>query len=268
MLAEAGRELGGRVTLESRLPGLGEWARVRDYRVGRIERMPNVEIYRESELGPEDVLATGADHVAIATGAAWRRDGFGRFHPSGIADLGSAERVFTPDDIMAGRLPEGKTVLFDDDHYYMGAVLAERLRAEGLPVVLVTPEAKAAAWGSYTAEQVRTQRRLLELGVEIVASHALTAFDGAHATLACAYTGREQRIDAQSILLVTARRPNDDLYRALEGRVKSLRRIGDSDAPAIIAAAVYAGHRYARELDESEQDFAQVPFDRVFEEMA
>ncbi|MCK4868430.1 MAG: FAD-dependent oxidoreductase, partial [Alphaproteobacteria bacterium] len=166
MLAEAGRELGGRVTVESKLPGLGEWARVRDYRVGQIERMPNVEIYRESELGADDVLATGADHVAIATGATWRRDGFGRYHQSGIANLGPAERIFTPDDIMAGRLPEGKTLLFDDDGYYMGAVLAERLRAAGLPVTLVTPEAKAAAWCGYTAEQVRTQRRLLELGVE------------------------------------------------------------------------------------------------------
>ncbi|MEN8196708.1 MAG: FAD-dependent oxidoreductase, partial [Pseudomonadota bacterium] len=266
MLAEAGRELGGRVTGESRLPGLGEWARVRDYRVGQIERMPNVEIYRGSELGPEDVPATGADHVAIATGATWRRDGFGRYHPSGIANLGPAERIFTPDDIMAGRLPEGKTVLFDDDHYYMGAVIAERLRAEGSPVTLVTTESKVAAWGAYTAEQVRTQRRLLELGVEIVASHALTAFDGGQATLACVYTGRKQRIVADSVLLVTARRPNDNLYRALEGRVKSLRRVGDCDAPAIIAAAVYAGHRYARELDEPERDFAQVPFDRVFDE--
>ena len=268
MLAEAGRELGGRVALESRLPGLGEWARVRDYRVGQIERMPNVEIYRESELGPEDVLATEVDHVAIATGATWRRDGFGRYHPSGIASLGPAKRIFTPDDVMVGRMPEGKTVLFDDDHYYMGAVIAERLRAEGLPVTLVTPESKVAAWGAYTAEQVRTQRRLLELGVEIVASHALTAFGGGQATLTCAYTGREQRIEADSVLLVTARRPNDDLYRALEGRVASLRRIGDCDAPAIIAAAVYAGHRYARELDEPEQDFAQVPFDRVFDETA
>ena len=268
MLAEAGRELGGRVTQESRLPGLTEWARVRDYRIGQIERMSNVEIYRESELGADDVLATGADHVAIATGATWRRDGFGRSHPAGIVNLGPAERIFTPDDIMAGRLPSGKTILFDDDHYYMGAVLAERLRAEGLPVVLVTPESKAAAWSAYTAEQIRTQRRLLELGVEIVVSHALTAFDGGAATLSCSYTGRERRVEADSVLLVTARRPNDELYRALEGRVKSLRRIGDCDAPAIIAAAVFAGHRYARELDEPERDFAQVPFDRVFDGMA
>ena len=90
-LAEAGRELGGRVSKESRLPGLTEWARVRDYRVQQIERMSNVDIYRESELSAEDVLAVGADHVVIATGATWRRDGFGRFHPEGspTSDPGS-----------------------------------------------------------------------------------------------------------------------------------------------------------------------------------
>ncbi len=266
MLAEAGRELGGRVTLESRLPGLAEWARVRDYRLQQIEGMANVGIYRESELGADDVIATEAAHVVVATGATWRRDGFGRFHPSGIAGLGPAERIFTPDDIMAGRLPEGRVVLFDDDHYYMGAVIAERLHAGGVPVTLVTPADKVGAWGSYTVEQVRGQRRLLELGVGIVTAHGLTAFDGREAVLACAYTGREQRIAADAVVMVTARRPDDGLYRALQGRVDSLRRIGDCDAPALIAAAVYAGHRYARELDAPPQDFARVPHDRVFDE--
>ncbi len=257
ILAEAGRELGGRVGRESRLPGLGEWARVRDYRVQQIDHMIDVEIYRESELGVEDVLAVEADHVVIATGATWRRDGFGRFHPGGIADLGPGERIFTPDDIMAGRLPEGRVVVFDDDHYYMGAVIAERLRTEGTPVTLVTPQDKVAAWSSFTAEQFRSQRRLLELGVEIVTAHGLSAFDGREASIACAYTGRERGIAADSVVMVTARQPNDGLYRGLVDRLaagveaapRSLRRIGDCDAPAIIAAAVHAGHRYARELD-------------------
>jgi dimethylamine/trimethylamine dehydrogenase len=266
MLAEAGRELGGRVALESRLPGLAEWGRVRDYRMQQIGRMANVEIYRESELDAEDVLATEAGHVAIATGATWRRDGFGRLHPEGIDGLGPAERIFTPDDIMAGRLPEGQVMLFDDDHYYMGAVIAEHLRTGGLPVTLVTPADKVGAWGNYTVEQIRGQRRLLELGVTIVTSHGLTAFDGSKALLACTYTGRERRVAADAVVMVTARRPNDGLYRALQGRVESLRRIGDCDAPAIIAAAVYAGHRYARELDVPQRDFARVPHDRVLDE--
>jgi dimethylamine/trimethylamine dehydrogenase len=256
-LAEAGRELGGRVTAESHLPGLAEWARVRDYRVQQIERMANVEVYRESELDAEAVLEFGADHVAIATGATWRRDGFGRFHPAGIAELGPPERIFTPDDVMAGRLPEGRVLVFDDDYYYMGAVIAERLRTAGSPVTLVSPKERVAAWSWFTWEQVRTQRRLMELGVEIVLNHGLSAFDGREATLACAYMGRERRIAADSVVMVTARQPNDGLYRVLSERLaagvpaapKSLRRIGDCDAPAIIATAVHAGHRYARELD-------------------
>ena len=46
MLAEATEQLGGRVLKESALPGLAEWRRVRDWRVGQIEPMPNVSVYR------------------------------------------------------------------------------------------------------------------------------------------------------------------------------------------------------------------------------
>ncbi|MDP6314575.1 MAG: NAD(P)-binding protein, partial [Arenicellales bacterium] len=59
MLAEATRELGGRVAQESSLPGLGEWRRVLDYRLGQIEKIPNVEIFRESELNVDEVLSIG-----------------------------------------------------------------------------------------------------------------------------------------------------------------------------------------------------------------
>ncbi len=76
MLAEAKRDLGGRVTLECALPGMSEYVRVRNYREQELLNMPNVEIFRESALTAEDVFATEADHVAIATGATWRRDRF------------------------------------------------------------------------------------------------------------------------------------------------------------------------------------------------
>jgi len=39
-LAEAAKELGGRVAMEARLPGLGAWIRVRDYRKGRSTSSP------------------------------------------------------------------------------------------------------------------------------------------------------------------------------------------------------------------------------------
>ena len=105
------RALGGRVTLESQLPGLSEWARVRDYRLQRIAALPNVEIYPESRLTAEDVLAIAPQHTVVATGARWRRDGLGRSHPGGLEALAAGDAVFTPDDIMEGRLPAGPTLM-------------------------------------------------------------------------------------------------------------------------------------------------------------
>ncbi len=274
MLAEATRDLGGRVSREAALPGLGEWARVRDYRVQQLETMANVEIFRESELNADDVLAVAADHVAIATGARWRADRFDEESYEPIAEPDSSAQILTPDDIMDGRLPEGTALIYDADHYYMGSVLAERLSGEGLPVMLVTSAEKVSAWGEYTYERQRIERRLVELGVDIVTGHQLMAFNGEDALLKCVYTGRERRLATEAVVMVSQRRPNDGLYHDLNMRIEagaggaplSLARIGDCEAPAIIAAAVYAGHRYARELDTAIDADNPLRHDRLFSE--
>ncbi len=137
-LAEAGRETGGRVSREARLPGLAEWARVRDYRMGQLHQLPNVDVYYESALDAEQVLEFGFERVVLATGASWRRDGVARTRIEPLAPSGLP--VFTPDDLMAGRLPEGaRVLLYDDDHYYMGGVLAELLVRAGRRVILPPP---------------------------------------------------------------------------------------------------------------------------------
>ena len=271
-VAEASRELGGRVNREARLPGLGEWRRVRDHRVQQIDRLDNVEVFRESDMGVADVLAFGADHVAVATGSTWRRNGHGTANPRGIAEPGPAGSVFTPDDIMADRLPEGPVVVFDDDHYYMASVLAERIRMSGVPVTLVSPEDMVAPWAVHTQDRWRSHARLLEMGVDLIAGHNLAAFDGDRAILACAFTGREAEVEAEAVVLVTSRQPNDSLYRALVARLpegaddapQSVTRIGDCEAPAIIANAVFSGHRYARELDAAIDRENPFKHDRVF----
>jgi dimethylamine/trimethylamine dehydrogenase len=272
MLAEATRELGGRVSRESKLPGLNQWARVRDYRLQQIEKLDTVEVFRESKLTADQVLEIGADHIAIATGASWRKDGYGANALSGIANLGADAALYTPDDIMAGRLPDGPTIVYDDDHYYMGSVVAELLKSKGMDVTLVTPADVISSWATYTNERWRAQTKLMEMGVELKVSQSLQSFDGACASLACTFTGRVTQLEATSIVLVTARQPNDALFHALQkvqlnssGKTfKSLRKIGDCDAPAIIAAAVFSGHRYARELDEEIDTDNPLKYDRVF----
>ena len=46
--------------------------------------------------------------------------------------------AFTPDDIYEGNLPTGHVVLYDDDHFYLGGVLAEHCKKEGCEVTLIT----------------------------------------------------------------------------------------------------------------------------------
>jgi len=267
-LAEASRELGGRVTRESRLPGLAEWARVRDYRLGQIKTMANVEVYLESDLTAEQVLEVGADHVAIATGARWRNDGFGR---SIRTPLPGAETnpILTPDDIIDGLRPRGPVVVYDDDHYYMGSIMAELLAQEGHQVTLATTGLQVASWTEYTLEQEHIESRLIEAGVEILARHQLIALDEHRVQLRNTLTN-ETVIRDGSVVGVTARLPCDELYSHLMANpeslasagIQSVRRIGDCYGPATIAAAVYEGHRYARELD-TDIDGDGVPFKLV-----
>lgn len=258
-LAEGKTELGGRVTTESRLPGLAEWRRVIDYRIQQIKRMPNVKIYLDSRLTSKDILDFGFTQIVIATGSIWRHDGVARWHTFPIESFDN-RRIFTPDDIMAGVEVDGPVVLFDDDHYYMGAVLAEKLRMAGIEISFVTPLGVVEQWSRNTEEQERTQRRLLNLGVNIFTGKAVTGFNGDSAEVTCVYTKKTFQQPASSVVSVTARIPNDTLYRQLtvdtgtltDRGIKSVKRIGDCRAPGIIAAAVYAGHRLAREMDAPE----------------
>ena len=165
-LAESRRELGGRVSRESALPGLGQWARVRDWRLNQIEKLSNVDVYLDSTIDEEQILEFAPDRVVLATGAKWRRDGRGRWNASAIPGSDSAS-VLTPDDIMDGVIPSGPVVVFDDDHYYIGGVIAEKLRHAGLDVTLVTPANEVSTWTTHTEEQHRIQARILGLGIAV-----------------------------------------------------------------------------------------------------
>ena len=268
-LAEAGEELGGRVSRESRLPGLSAWARVRDYRIGQIQKMTNVEVYRSSRMTAAQIIELGADHVAIATGATWRRDGYGRHLSEPVPGTGAAY-VLTPDDILAGRRPPGPGVLlFDDDHYYMASVIAELLSAEGYEVSLATPLPRIAAWMVHTLEHGANQDRLAEAGVTMLPNTTLIAVEAGQALLWNSVQRQESERQADGIVMVTSRTPEEGLYRELAqvleatpgAAIGTLRRVGDCLAPGIIATAVYEGHRYARELGTA-VDPCDVPFRR------
>ena len=259
---EATREIGGRASRESALPGLASWRRVVDYRVTQIEQLPSVELHLESPTTVDEALSYGFHHVAIATGATWRADGAGRTHLRPIP-ISAEAHVLTPDDLMRGERPRGdKVVIFDDDHYYLGSVLAELLVAEGHTVELVTSEPLVSAWTVNTLEQPRIEQRLRRLDVQLRTQHVVTEVHHDSASIVHTSLGDPFRIECDAVVMITGRIPNDQLATELsaandrwaEAGLRSVRTIGDAWVPSTIASAVWWGHRYARELEVDESD--------------
>jgi dimethylamine/trimethylamine dehydrogenase len=248
-LAEAKEELGGRVSIESKLPGLATWARVRDYRTNLIQAMGNVDIYRGHPLSAQDVIDFGCDHSVIATGARWTRE---IISANGYpADEFEGDAVFTPDDILAGAEPEGPVVIYDFDHYYMGSCLAELLTKRGAQVTIVTPANAVSAWTFMNNELGDIRMRMIELGVGTEFEQYLTGFKNGKVELTSIYRDSDVKfIDCGSLIIVGARSANDQLFRELKSaEMNSLRSIGDCRAPGAIAHAEYSGHECARTID-------------------
>jgi dimethylamine/trimethylamine dehydrogenase len=253
-LADASRNLGGRVNNEAKLPGLAYWGRVRDYRLHMLSKLPNVEIYPESKLSAEDIAEFGAEHVVLATGSSWRRDGVGSYSQDRI-ELPEFSNIITPDDVFAGVHVEGPVLIYDDEHYFVGGGLAERFQKLGHKVCLATPMAMLSNWTQYTDEQAFIQERLMSMGVEPLLSHRLIAANDRAAQFECRYTGRIHTESFGTLIMVTGRIANDQLYdyvvksSSYQSSIRSVTRIGDCLNPSSIADAVYSGHRAARELE-------------------
>jgi dimethylamine/trimethylamine dehydrogenase len=238
--------------------------------VGQLKTYQNAQMYLQSPLSAEDILQYGIPHVAIATGSHWRSDGVGRTHCLPL-DFLQAGVTVSPDALLRDGAnavaADGPVVIFDDDCFYMGSVLAELLAASGRKVTFVTPEAQVSPWSNHTLEQARVQRRLIDLDVTIITAHCLSGRTADSLELACIYSGKTRSIDCATLVPVTARLPDEGLWLELTARrsewadagIQSATRIGDCLAPGLIAAANYSGHQYAREFGTARPEDA-VPF--------
>jgi dimethylamine/trimethylamine dehydrogenase len=256
MLAEASRQLGGRVTREARLAGLSEWARVRDWRVGQIEKLNNVEVFPESKMTASDVLSLGVDHVLIATGAKWASDAIGRHSDTGFG-IANPDMILNAETVLDEiSISARKIVIYDDDHYYLGSVIALELCKHGHDVVFVTPAGRACGWGEFTDEQATSNAALINAGVEIITNQTIQDVENGFARLSCVFSAKTSELECDAVIPLTRKIPVAELYYDLTADetklskvgIKSVVRIGDAEAPSIIAAAVHSGYRAAMDL--------------------
>lgn len=254
-LAEAAEQFGGRLRFETTLPGLNTWGRVLDWRLGQLQRLPNVTLFAGNELTVSEILELEHQRVVIATGSRWRRLLYSTLELP-VQEL-EHPNVYTPDDVANGAHIEGPVVVFDFDNYYMGSALAEHLAQTTNSVSYVTPAGHVSAWAIMTNEQPQVHRALAKSGVAVHTLSRVAHFHEGEVTIANLFTAEERRLPCRSLVIVGARTARNELYEALMSRreafesagIVSVDRIGDALAPGAIVHAVHSGHRYARELD-------------------
>ena len=272
-LVEAEEQIGGILRWIPRFRGLQEWSRVAEYRRTQLAKLPNVSVVTDRTLDEQAILGYGANIVIIAVGAEWDATGVNNITHRPIAGAGAGQpHVFTPTDIMIGdRDVIGDNVLiFDSDGYFMGPSLAEKLAIEGKRVTLMTPASDISGYMSYTGEASHMISTLMELNVEIIPNHLLTAIEPGHATAIHMYAAnRVLNLEVDSTVLVTQRLSRTALYNRLMSKqaefgavaIDGAYRIGDCLEPRVIADVIFDGHRLAREID-TENPAKPLPFIR------
>jgi len=242
VIAEKNTVAGGRVVLESKLPGLSEWKRVIDYRLHALQQMANVEMYFDSKVTADNCKDFDFQNIIIATGSYWKTNGHSR---DGRAHLIHDEsvQILTADDIMAGIVPQGPVVVYDADHYYMAGVIAERCQALGCQVSYMTPATRASDWTENTLEQQKIQAQLMQKGIVLHLNQKLREINCNTLISNCIYSRTETLTPCKTLILVTERQPNDGLFLQLQQQqlYSHLALIGDAYAPGIIAQAVHSG---------------------------
>jgi len=257
-LIEKHADVGGCVRWISRLPGLGEWRKVLDWRLLELDRFRgNIELITGTTLEAADVLSYGAELVVLATGSRWAGNGFNGITFEGIAGADDSQNfVLTPEQVMLeGKRPPGERVIvYDCEGYFMGASLAELLQLDGYQVTIVTPHLEVAPLCNETLEGPRLRHHLHELGIEMVTTASLSSVTERGARIRDQF-GQETEVAASAAVLVTQRLSCTELYNDLTGRdlqgtgIEGIYRTGDCVAPRLLADAIFDGHRLGREID-------------------
>ena len=237
------RSLGGMLheaSFDARIKG--DILNLIDYYVSRVKSLPINVVMKEASV--EDILAGGFDTVIVATGARsnWIR-----------VPGGDKPFAWTDEEVTGGKAGElGATVVVCGG----GVTAAEIAISEamkGKEVILTTRRgAEMGMWeiakDDSSAAWSMTVHMLQDLGVDINLMVSLKEITDTGIIIADE-DGDEDEIEADSVVVCSGWRPNDELYYALKEVYKGdLFRIGDCVRARIIGDAISEGWAVANQI--------------------
>jgi 2,4-dienoyl-CoA reductase-like NADH-dependent reductase (Old Yellow Enzyme family)/NADPH-dependent 2,4-dienoyl-CoA reductase/sulfur reductase-like enzyme len=257
-LWEAQESLGGQLALAARAPHQHEWGELHRWLVRQVKEL-GVELVLGRRADSESVLGQGIDAVILATGA--------RPAPPRWVSGWDAPNVADPFVVLAGEIDVGRRVVVIGGDT-IGCRTAHFLAEAGHEVTLVgggraglfdEDDADFAfdlvgeivrpmliEWLRETVTLIakRHPKRVVEDGVVLDLAGAFPPF--VEATRIGPVD--EMFLPADTVVLGTQRRPQDELYDGLRGHLDEVYLVGDALHPRTVAEATTEGSGAARSI--------------------
>jgi 2,4-dienoyl-CoA reductase-like NADH-dependent reductase (Old Yellow Enzyme family)/thioredoxin reductase len=245
-------EVGGHVRAYGALPSRTQYGTIATW-LAEQARGNGAVIRTGSAVTAETIDAVLAaeqpDHIVVATGARYRRDGFQGQTAKPLPGWESG-RCVTWDEVALDKVTASGEVLVIDEMADVAAPLtAVKLARLGAKVRLLT---KWPMIGWETTAEVYLHwvlTYLYEADVEIITDHAVKRINGSEVEVVNIYApSKVRRIAADTIVMATARASENALYHLLRERGRSVEAIGCAVAPRTVYEATLEGHRAGRKL--------------------
>ena len=254
VLLEREKRLGGHVNLLMALPTRKEWGTAIDNLVRAME-VAGVDVRLGVEATPDVIERETPDAVVVATGARWDCDGRSQFRPGqmrlpgteqeNVIDVGTATERALADARALGQ----RVVILEETGFYLPLGLAEILAAADIEVEILTPRAMVGEDVMRTLDLSYVMPRLEEAGVRCSGHMNVEKIEGSTVHVRSIWGTRSRAIEGvDTVVISMLRSPDDALYRALEGRIADLHRVGDVVAPRRPIQSMYEGEELGRAL--------------------
>ena len=239
-LAEAAPELGGQFRLAGLQPRRAQITDLIGWYGRQLEKL-GVDLRFNAYLDAEEIAEFGADRIVLATGALPDATGFQKALPQ-VPELPGIARgnVWSSEDVMGRAARLGQDVLLlDEGGHWRGTGTAWHLAEAGHRVTIVTPDAMVAKGLTRTASDFPVRQKLASLGVHFVTDSAIAEWTDQGARLVSLLTCEETAVAADSLVLVTGNKADNELADRLRAMGHRPILIGDANAPRLAAAAIH-----------------------------
>lgn len=241
ILYEKEKELGGQVNLAAKASGRSEFGGITRYLTKQMEIL-DVKVKTATEATAEMIEEEKPDAVIVATGS--------RAVKPLIPGMDQAN-VITGREALQDKVETGKKVVVVDGgegHWQLLSV-AEHLADQGREVEVISPLLFVGMGLMSSPDLGATYRRILNKGVVFTPSAMVKEISGTTVTIFNVYTQAERTIEeVDTVVAIMGNQAENQLYRALKGKVPELHAVGDCLAPRKAIDAIYEGYTMGRRV--------------------